>query len=55
MAKARQSISEVFMARNYHEKAGKMKLEGGGKRAARRCRKKRGPGLGSRAPKIALR
>ena len=55
IAKARHRIIEVDMARNYHEIARKMKRDGGGKRADEECRKKRGPGLGSRAPKVALR
>jgi len=46
---------EVFMARTYHEKARKMKREAAGSAKGERAEKKRGPGLGSRAPKIALR
>jgi hypothetical protein len=55
MAKARHNTSEVFMARSYHEMVGKLKREVIGKGGEESAVKKRGPGLGSRAPKIALR
>jgi hypothetical protein len=46
---------EVVIARTYHEKGGKMKQDGADGTQAKAAEKKRGPGFGSRAPKVALR
>jgi hypothetical protein len=55
IAKARARKMEVVIARTYHEKGGKMKQDGADGTQAKAAEKKRGPGLGSRAPKVALR
>jgi hypothetical protein len=44
-------MSEVFMARNYHETGRKLKREVDGYRSASDCRKKEGPRLGIQGPK----
>jgi len=44
------------MAKSYHETGGKLKRKDGAKkRDGTSAEKKRGPGLGSRAPKVAFR
>src|SRR5271167_2356267 len=54
IAKARHIISEEVMARNYHEKGGKLKEGWWKTKDGGRAEKKRGPGLGSRAPRVAF-